>query len=119
MSRLEDELRNALRPQQPPAGFADRVLTRLYAEGSRPPHWWQPVFAPFWRRALAGALACLILVGGFFLHHEQQRRREGEIAKEQVTLALRITGTKIHRAQQMVRQINADERSPQPNREGL
>ncbi len=119
MSRLEDELRNALRPQQPSAGFADRVLARLHAEDSRRPHWWQAVFAPFWRRALAGALAGLLLVGGFLLHHEQQRRREGEIAKEQVRLALRITGTKIHRAQQMVRQISADERSPQPKGEGL
>ena len=75
MSRLEDELRNALRREEPPEGFAARVLARAAATPeprrarawTRVTRWFRaPVFA---RAAMAGAL-CLVVRAGCALRAE-------------------------------------------------
>lgn len=100
MSRLEDELREALRRREPPAGFAERVLgrARARATGRRRP----PLLQWRW---LAAAAALVVLAAGLHLMEERRRRQEGERAKEQVMLALRLTGAKLRLAEQRVQQV--------------
>ncbi len=80
MKPFEDELRNALRPVEPPAGFAGRVLARVDARRKRPRFHW------------AAAIAALLLLTaglGYQQHVERQRAMK---AKEQLMLGLRIAG---------------------------
>ena len=95
---LENELREALRRVRAPEGFAERVrtviLSRADDEGSQPRRtWW---------RAVAATLLLGAIVGGWGAH-ETMQRREGERAREQVLLALRIAGTQVARAQHEAR----------------
>jgi hypothetical protein len=92
MREFEDELRSALRRQEPPAGFADRVLIRA-----------RPGGAP--RRAgwIAAAIAaCLLLsMGGF-----EYRQYEGRKAKRELLLALEIAGSKLSFAQEKISHLS-------------
>lgn len=92
---LENELRQALRRVPAPEGFADRVLARI----GRPD--FSPAASPWWR-AVAATLLLGAILGGWGAH-ETMRRREGERAREQVLLALRIAGTHVARAQHEAR----------------
>jgi len=100
MSRLEDELRQALRRREPPAGFAERVMARARAREreQRRPRWlgW---------RWLAAATAVVVVAAGLHFMEERRRRLEGERAKEQVMLALELTGAKLILAEQRVQQV--------------
>jgi len=98
MSRLEDELRQALRRREPPAGFAERVLARAHPRESRRPSW-------FHWRWLAAAAALMVLVVGLYFFEERRRRLEGERAKQQVMLALHLTGSKLRLAQQRIQRF--------------
>lgn len=104
MSRLEDELRQALRREEPPAGFAERVAARAAQQKEREPWWAALVGAlsrPPWRWATALAM-CLLILAGVTYQRERQRRAEGERAKEQLLLALQITSNKLQMAQEHV-----------------
>jgi hypothetical protein len=94
---LENDLRRALRRESPPAGFASRVLERI--EKPQPRRWW---------RAVAASITLTAILGGWAAHQIHQRR-EGERAKEQVLLALRIAGEKVRYAQSEVRAIGSQE----------
>ena len=91
---LENELRQALRRVPAPEGFAERVLARV-GEPHREPR-------PAWWRAVAATLLLGAILGGWGAHQTMQRR-EGERAREQVLLALRIAGTHVARAQHEAR----------------
>lgn len=94
---LEPELKNALRRVPAPEGFAERVLARVkepHREPRRP--WW---------RAVAATFLLAAILGGWGAHQMLERRREGERAREQVLLALRITGEKLANAQRGVSHI--------------
>jgi hypothetical protein len=97
--QLESELRHALRPEAPPAGFAERVLQRVDDEHPRSAErGWRRLFAtPALRWAAAGAL-CLAAVGGYEVRQREQRLA-GEEAKRKVMLALRITSAKMQHAE--------------------
>jgi hypothetical protein len=130
MSRLEDELRLALRREEPSADFTDRVMARIAdlpatqkQEKPRESIGWLKRLTEFFQPprmkwALAGAMAVTLLVAGFGLYsyRQQQRQRaldeiaEGERAKEQVILAMRIASAKLNMAQKKVRE--AGERAP-------
>ena len=91
---LETELKDALRRVPAPEGFAERVLAHV-KEPRRETHssWW---------RAIAATFLLAAVLGGWGAHELIERRREGERAREQVLLALRITGTQVARAQREV-----------------
>ena len=91
---FESELRDALQRKAPPADFASRVMNAV-GTPSRAAR--RPV-----RRLPAGSIAAALLVfliGGLTIHHVEQQR-EGERAKAQLMLALRITSQKLHDTQQ-------------------
>jgi len=97
---LETELKNALRRVPAPEGFANRVLERV-RNAER-----HPARSPWWRAVAATFLLAAIL-GGWGAHEmiERRQEREGQRAREQVLLALRITGEKVAHAQRGVRHI--------------
>src|SRR5438045_2410978 len=92
---IESDLKRAMRRESPPAGFAERVMARVDVPRRRR--------APWWRAAAAG-LVLTSIVGGWAAHQEI-RRREGERARDEVMLALRIAGAKVRTAQEHVREI--------------
>lgn len=94
---FEAELREQLQARPAPQGFADRVMARVPAK--RPSHLpWQPI----WRWAAIAAVLAVTVLGG--MEHERQQRIAGERAREQVLLALRITGSTLHQVQNKVSQ---------------
>ena len=88
MNSFDRDLHEALRRQEPPPGFAEKLLARARESDARP----KRSFA--WRWAAAAA-AVLVLTSGPLLYREHLRQLEGERAKEQVMLALRLTGAKL------------------------
>jgi hypothetical protein len=106
MSRLEEELRNAMRREDPGPEFTRKVLARVAAAPAKR-SWWEGLTGGFrgpqLRWAAAGVMAGVLLItGGLEYRREQRMRAEGEAAKEQLILAMRIAGSKLHVAQQKV-----------------
>jgi hypothetical protein len=110
--QLENDLERLLRRERPPAGFAARVMQRVEQEQRTRP----AVRAPWWRAAAAAVL--LALGGGVWItHYEIERRQQdqarlierqqGERARAEVLLALRITSSKMHAAREHVRDLGA------------
>jgi hypothetical protein len=92
MREFEDELRSALRRQEPPAGFADRVLARARPRGAPRRSGW----------VAAAIAACLLLsMGGF-----EYRQYEGRKAKRELLLALEIAGSKLSFAQEKISHLS-------------
>jgi hypothetical protein len=83
MDWLEQELAIALARKEPAAGFDGRVRARLH----RRPQW------------LAIAAALLVMTGA----GEAWRQHEGQVAKEQVMMAMRIAGGKLNRVQMQLK----------------
>ncbi len=98
---LENDLRQALRRVPAPEGFAERVLARVGRPGFSPAAGLKSGL-PRWRAAVAATLLLGAILGGWGVH-ETRQRREGERAREQVLLALRIAGTQVARAQHEAR----------------
>ncbi len=112
MSRLEDELRQALRREDPGPEFTARVLAQAAAQ-KRPAGWWSALVAsfrpPLVRWAAAGVAASRLVAGaGLEYRRQQQVRIEGEAAKQQLVLALRIAGSKLHTAQAKVLRMSEE-----------
>jgi hypothetical protein len=120
MNHFEDELRRALRREEPAPDFTDRVMARVSElrkqEKPREKTDWLRRLAesfqpPRMKWATAGAMAVLLVIAGFGVHHrrENERRRlaeiaEGERAKEQVIMAMRIASAKLNVAHKKVRE---------------
>src|SRR5262245_9809014 len=102
MSDFERDLHDALRRRQPPPGFAGRVLarTRELERHTQAVPWWNLS----WRWASAAAMA-LMLVAGLPLYQEHRRQVETQKSKEQLLLALRITGSKLQLVQEKLSAI--------------
>ena len=102
MSRLEDELRNLMRREDPGPEFTRKVLERVAAAPRR--SWWEAFLqGPRLRWAAVGALAGILVVfSGIEYRREQRMRAEGEAAKEKLVLALRIAGSKLQVVQEKV-----------------
>ena len=90
MREFEDELRSALRRQEPPAGFADRVVARTRPKGTH-------------RNWVAAAIAAglLLSMGGF-----EYRQYEGRKAKRELLLALEIASSKLSIAQAKISHLS-------------
>jgi len=118
MSRLEDELRNALRREEPPAGFEARLRARLAAEPRRT-NWLARWFRlPAMHHTLAARLAFtaalgMLVVVGVRYEHERQERIQGEAAKAKLMQALRVTGTELQTVHEKVRELSADDENRQ------
>lgn len=110
---LEDALRDALRREEAPEGFAAGVLARVAGQESAPRekgHWFG--FFSFFSRPLIrwaafAAVASCLIVGGTYYRNVRRERAEGEAAKQQLMLALRIAGNKLQLAKTKVHEINA------------
>jgi len=101
---IDDTLRQALARKSPPPGFTERVMAAIDAESRRPAR----SRAHAWRQ-WAVAAGLLIAIGGGATARYIEQRREGERAKEQVLLALRITSAKLQDAREHVRAISRQE----------
>jgi hypothetical protein len=107
-NEVEKHLRRALQRCDAPEGFVDRVLKRVAAEGRDP----MPRL-PFWnwgwpalRWAAIPALAAVIATAvGYQIYERREQQEEAMIAKQQVMLALRITGSKLRLAKQKVKEV--------------
>ena len=83
---LEDELRAALRKEEPSLGFAERVAAR-----ARAPRRTSPLNLRFaWAMALAAMLAILIGVTA------EVRQKKAERAGREAVIALRIAAEKLN-----------------------
>ncbi len=92
MSELEHELRAALRRQEPPAGFAARVVARTQAARPRSP-----------RRWIGFAIAAsLLLSAGLFEYRQYQGRK----AARELLFALELAGNKIKIAHQTIDKLS-------------
>lgn len=93
-SMFEQELRAHLRALPAPEGFANRVLARAAAVPKHETTAW-PLRA-IRNHLVRGVAAAMLLfslgVGGYF-EHRRERQIAGEHARQQVLLALRITGS--------------------------
>lgn len=111
MTDLEKQLRNALRRCDPPGGFADRVMAQIHQDPDRDPqrnagswNWWLKL-----RWAAIPALAAVLVFGFWFRGYEQrQQEKEALAAKQQVMLALRITGSKLRIAKAKVKAVEGE-----------
>lgn len=106
MSDLDDELRNALRREEPPPGFAERVMARVQSAPPPARRWWM---LPQLRWA-AVAAAVIVLAGGVGMERQRRLRAEGELARDQVMLALRITGSKLQFVKEKINAIDTTQR---------
>ena len=116
---IDNELKKALRRQESPEGFADRVLARVAEQKPAPrkamSNPWSRIFSPPLVRWTAFAAISACLVGGVRFAEVQhakavRERAEGEAAKQQLMLALRIAGSKLQLAKSKVDQLNTDQR---------
>jgi len=104
MKRLEDELKNALRRQEPPEGFANRTLLKI--SESRPRTRFSLFHGCGLRWAFAGIVLLLLAAGAGAYYQAREEQRRGKEAKEQLMLALRIAGGKLQIVQARVWQTN-------------
>ena len=89
---LDDELRAALRREDPSPGFAQRVVAR--AKFKPAPHSWFP------KMMWATALAAMLVIG--FGAMSEYREKKAERAGRETLLALRITAEKLNSARDKV-----------------
>jgi hypothetical protein len=111
MKRLEEELRNALRRKEAPRGFAERLAGRISTQPLQKENQWRKWSFLFrlpklgW--AAVGVIACLAVFLGIAQYRSYQKTRaEGELAKSQLMLALKIAGKKLSFAQRKVLEIH-------------
>ena len=97
---LEQELKDALKRQQPPSDMTGRVMAAITSR--------QASVAPqsLWQRAglpLAAAAALLLVVGIGVVRQRETQREQGEAAARQLVTALRIASETLNDARQELR----------------
>jgi hypothetical protein len=110
MTPFEEELKQALRRQEPGADFTQRVLARCAAEDAKVRgNFWRIFWAtPIWRFGMATA-AALLMVGSGTLYQQHEHELKGMAAKRQLLLAMRIAGTKLQEVQQRVKESEQEQ----------
>jgi hypothetical protein len=117
---LEAELKRTLRREDASPKFTDRLMERIVTEtatakreNSRNGKGWRQRLAEFFKPAhmkwvVTGATACLLIFAALGVHRYREHQRaiaeiaEGERAREQVILAMRIASAKLNIAQKKV-----------------
>jgi hypothetical protein len=114
--RVEEELRRACKAEDPGEAFTRRVLERVRAERAGPaafadaraprlvvpvsqerPHTRaMPAAGATWRMALAFAASLAITIGGTVWMRHARDLEEGQRARAQVLMALRLTSEKLN-----------------------
>ncbi len=144
---FDDEVRLALRREEPSSDFTNRVMARIQAmepspvvnkqrqqEKRREENNWRQKLADFFRPpaikgakwAMAGAMAIVLIAAIFgvtrYREHQAELQQqaelaanaEGQRAKEQVMLAMRIASSKLNVAQRKVKEAGQrDEGHPE------
>jgi hypothetical protein len=113
MEEFERELRQALARRPAPVELKQRIMRqrarqpRLVEQRQPAPQPPRPAF--HWQRMAASIAVAAVLASGL-LWREQEQRRQGEEARAQVMIALRITG---HALNHMSSQLAAHDRANQ------
>ncbi|HEV2134156.1 MAG TPA: hypothetical protein VGR47_07820 [Terracidiphilus sp.] len=105
MEEFERELKQALERMPAPPGLKHRLMVKKqeqFAMRRRRVVWWQ-------RLAVAAALICML--AGAWTWRNAEQRREGEEARRQVILALRITSRALNQMQSQLAAHNQDVQS--------
>ncbi|HLW79094.1 MAG TPA: hypothetical protein VKU44_05780 [Terriglobia bacterium] len=107
MNPLDDELKRALRREEPAPGFARRVIERAGAdsETDRRGRWRRWLRLPQLRWATVAVACLLVTAGGVEYRRYERSRAEGERAREAVMLALQIASSKLNGALSQVKQV--------------
>jgi hypothetical protein len=88
---IEKSLQLALRPEQPPPDFSDRVMARVATQSkSRRSRWQLPL-------ALAASLVVVVAGLGIL---QQQREAQRLQSAQQLAIALEITSSQLNHVQQ-------------------
>ena len=99
MTDFERDLRRTLRRREPPHDLSAQVMARIGAGPKR-----ASIFEGFkWRALLAAAAAVVLLMTGAERYREYE---QGQLARRQVMLALRITAQKLAVAQEKVDELS-------------
>jgi hypothetical protein len=100
---IENDLRRALRREEPPAGFTERVmaLAGVRAEPRREPWWRVRRFALTNALAVTAALLIAVVV---YERQEEQRALE---ARRQLVTALNVTRSSLQKTQERIRRVAA------------
>jgi uncharacterized protein HemX len=103
----EEDLRRALRREEPPAGFAERVLARAVPAAPARRWWWQrpAQFIPV--AAVLAALFLAVGIGWQRRQHEQAQQEQAQQAGRQLNAALNITRNRLQKTQERIRRIAA------------
>ena len=112
MNDIDRQLKHALRRCEPPEGFADRVLAQLPHQRSQStPRLMSRMFRlPAQRWAAAAVVVIGAGIGMAYRERESQIEEARALAaKQQVMVALRITGSKLRIAKQRVKAVEGGE----------
>ncbi|MBI2681023.1 MAG: hypothetical protein HYX25_08470 [Candidatus Solibacter usitatus] len=108
MSHLEDELKSALGRKETAEDFTQRVLQRI--AGPAPRSWFDELATLLRPPRLQWVAASLVILvvpfAALEYRRERQVRAQGEVAKQQLMLAMRIAGAELYHAQQQVQRIS-------------
>ena len=95
---LEDQLKQALRAEAPPVGFAARVLRRTQ-ESRR----WQPAWRSPLALALAAGLVAAVAIPSVVFEHRHREQERALEARGQLMTALGITRIQIREVKEKIR----------------
>jgi len=110
---IENQLRRVMRPVEPPAGFAERLMRALPERSPRATLASVAVLHPaprasVWRRlvgptALAASFVIAVVMGHYVADYQaEQERRAGLEASRELMDALRVTSKKLDQAYEAV-----------------
>jgi len=103
MQEFERELRQALERRPAPPSLKGRIVQARQRRAQSARRW------VLWQRLAASLALAAVLGGGVeWQRHVREERRQGEAARQQVLIALRITG---HALNQMNTQLAAHGRA--------
>ena len=108
---MDDALKSALRRQDAPDGFADRVLARVAMQNQPPVRrdsWLSLFTQPIVRWAALAAVATA-MIAGVHVYNVHREQAKGEAAKQRLMLALRVAGSKLQLAKAKVNEMNANQ----------